>query len=134
MGKDRGRILEYNSHCSNIERCNSATSMAAKVNSATPVCQDLPKIAGNYILVETFILHLMNVQCLIMFKEAWQHFIEKILFHWGASQKCIILRCIIARAQRVGVFNFGTDRVRVLEKIFRDGSGMDWVRVFSSYT
>ena len=37
-----------------------------------------------------------------------------------------------SRAQRVGVFNFGTDRVRVLEKIFRDGSGMDWVRVFSS--
>ena len=36
--------------------------------------------------------------------------------------------------QRVGVFNFGTDRVRVLEKIFWDGSGMDWVRVFSSYT
>ena len=37
------------------------------------------------------------------------------------------------RAQRVGVFNFGTDRVRVLEKIFRDGSGMDRVRVFASY-
>ena len=36
------------------------------------------------------------------------------------------------RAQRVGVFNFGTDRVRVLEKIFRDGSGTDRVRVFSA--
>ena len=40
---------------------------------------------------------------------------------------------VISGAQRVGVFNFGTDRVRVLEKIFRDGSGMDWVRVFASY-
>ena len=39
----------------------------------------------------------------------------------------------VGRAQRVGVFNFGMDRVRVLEKIFRDGSGMDWVRVFASY-
>ena len=37
------------------------------------------------------------------------------------------------RAQRVGVFNFGTDRVRVLEKMFLDGSGMDRVRVFASY-
>ena len=37
------------------------------------------------------------------------------------------------RDQRVAVFNFGTDRVRVLEKIFRDGSGMDRVQVFASY-
>ena len=39
---------------------------------------------------------------------------------------------LTARAQRVAVFNFGTNRVRVLEKIFRAGLGMDWVRVFSS--
>ena len=39
---------------------------------------------------------------------------------------------LCGRAQRVGVFNFGTDRVRVLEKIFRDGSGTDRVRVFSA--
>ena len=39
----------------------------------------------------------------------------------------------LGRAQRVGVFKFETDRVRVLAKIFRDGSGMDRVRVFASY-
>ena len=44
-----------------------------------------------------------------------------------------IATLLTARTQRVGVFNFGTDRVRVLEKIFRDGSGMDRVRVFASY-
>ena len=38
-----------------------------------------------------------------------------------------------SRAQRVGVFNFGSGMDRVLEKIFRDGSGMDRVRVFASY-
>ena len=34
------------------------------------------------------------------------------------------------RVQRVGVFNFGTDRVRVLEK----SSGTDWVRVLSMFS
>ena len=37
------------------------------------------------------------------------------------------------RDQRVGVFNFGTDRVRVLEKTSGSGSGMDWVRVFAPH-
>ena len=36
-----------------------------------------------------------------------------------------------ARAQRVGVFNFGTDRVRVLEKTSGSGSGTDRVRVLA---
>ena len=31
------------------------------------------------------------------------------------------------RVQRVGVFNFGTDRVRVLEKTLGSGSGTDRV-------
>ena len=35
------------------------------------------------------------------------------------------------RVQRVGVFNFGTDRVRVLEKTSGSGSGMDRVRVLA---
>ena len=35
------------------------------------------------------------------------------------------------RAQRVGVFNFGTDRVRVLEKTSGSGSGTDRVRVLA---
>ena len=33
------------------------------------------------------------------------------------------------RDQRVAVFNFGTDRVQVLEKT--SGSGTDWVRVLA---
>ena len=37
----------------------------------------------------------------------------------------------VARVQRVGVFNFGTDRVRVLEKTSGSGSGMDRVRVLA---
>ena len=35
------------------------------------------------------------------------------------------------RDQRVGVFNFGTDRVRVLEKTSGSGSGTDRVRVLA---
>ena len=35
------------------------------------------------------------------------------------------------RDQRVGVFNFGMDRVRVLEKTSGSGSGTDWVRVLA---
>ena len=48
--------------------------------------------------------------------------------HFAAVHVCETLAAV-----RVGFFYFGTDRVRVSEKIFRDGSGMDWVRVFSSY-
>ena len=36
-----------------------------------------------------------------------------------------------ARDHRVGVFNFGTDRVRVLEKTSGSGSGTDRVRVLA---
>ena len=35
------------------------------------------------------------------------------------------------RDQRVAVFNFGTDRVRVLEKTSGSGSGIDRVRVLA---
>ena len=35
------------------------------------------------------------------------------------------------RVQRVGVFNFGTDRVRVLEKTSGSGTGTDRVRVLA---
>ena len=35
------------------------------------------------------------------------------------------------RVRRVGVFNFGTDRVRVLEKTPGSGSGTDRVRVLA---
>ena len=35
------------------------------------------------------------------------------------------------RDQRVAVFNFGTDRVRVLEKTSGSGSGTDRVRVLA---
>ena len=38
-----------------------------------------------------------------------------------------------SRDQRVGVFNFGTDRVRVLEKTSGSGSGMDRVRVLAPH-
>ena len=38
---------------------------------------------------------------------------------------------MLARDHRVGVFNFGTDRVRVLEKISGSGSGTDRVRVIA---
>ena len=38
---------------------------------------------------------------------------------------------IRSRVQRVGVFNFGTDRVRVLEKTSGSGSGTDRVRVLA---
>ena len=37
------------------------------------------------------------------------------------------------RVQRVGVFNFRTDRVRVLEKTLGSGSGMDRVRVLAPH-
>ena len=38
---------------------------------------------------------------------------------------------LTGRVQRVGVFNFGTDRVRVLEKTL--GSAMDRVRVLAPH-
>ena len=41
--------------------------------------------------------------------------------------------CETSRVQRVGVFNFGTDRVRVLETTSGSGSGMDRVRVLPTY-
>ena len=66
-----------------------------------------------------FVCLLSVIDCCIAFATNIITFLE-LLFPGG-------------RAQRVGVFNFGTDRVRVLEKIFRDGSGMDRVRVFASY-
>ena len=34
---------------------------------------------------------------------------------------------VMIRGWRVGFFNFGSGTDRVLEKIFRVGSGMDWV-------
>ena len=37
----------------------------------------------------------------------------------------------MTRVRRVGVFNFGTDRVRVLEKTSGSGSGTDRVRVLA---
>ena len=37
------------------------------------------------------------------------------------------------RDQRVAVFNFGTDRVRVLEKTSGSGSGTDRVRVLAPH-
>ena len=49
-----------------------------------------------------------------------------------SSQKCCIRQCdTVSRVQRVGVFNFGTDRVRVLEKTSGSGSGTDRVRVLA---
>ena len=39
----------------------------------------------------------------------------------------------LSRDQRVGVFNFGTDRVRVLEKTSGSGSGTDRVRVLAPH-
>ena len=39
----------------------------------------------------------------------------------------------LSRVQRVGVFNFGTDRVRVLEKTSGSGSGTDRVRVLAPH-
>ena len=41
--------------------------------------------------------------------------------------------CVACRVQRVGVFNFGSDRVRVLEKIIGSGRVWVWVRVLVSY-
>lgn len=38
---------------------------------------------------------------------------------------------VTTRDQRVAVFNFGTDRVRVLEKTSGSGSGTDRVRVLA---
>ena len=38
-----------------------------------------------------------------------------------------------SRDQRVAVFNFGTDRVRVLEKTSGSGSGTDRVRVLAPH-
>ena len=39
----------------------------------------------------------------------------------------------LTRDHRVGIFNFGTDRVRVLQKTSGSGSGTDRVRVFAPY-
>ena len=52
---------------------------------------------------------------------------EKML----ASQWLSQLGSHLSRVQRVGVFNFGTDRVRVLEKTSGSGSGTDRVRVLA---
>ena len=41
-------------------------------------------------------------------------------------------KALACRVWRVGIFNFGTGMDQVLEKIFRDGSGTDWVRVLVS--
>ena len=40
---------------------------------------------------------------------------------------------VVGRVQRVGGFNFGTDRVRVLEKTSGSGLGMDRVRVLAPH-
>ena len=51
------------------------------------------------------------------------------------SMKCTFICQLIAylptRDQRGAVFNFGTDRVRVLEKTSGSGSGTDRVRVLA---
>ena len=47
------------------------------------------------------------------------------------SGKRLTLACVGHRDQRVAVFNFGTDRVRVLEKTSGSGSGTDRVRVLA---
>ena len=45
--------------------------------------------------------------------------------------KAAIAGRVWVRDQRVAVFNFGTDRVRVLEKTSGSGSGTDRVRVLA---
>ena len=40
---------------------------------------------------------------------------------------------VATRVQRVGEFNFGTDRVRVLEKTSGSGSGSVWVLALHFY-
>ena len=49
----------------------------------------------------------------------------------GASINRIALLAGTGRAQRESVFNFGTDRVRVLEKTSGSGLGTDRVRVLA---
>ena len=49
------------------------------------------------------------------------------------SVPCTDRLALGSRVQRVGVFNFGTDRVRVLEKTSGSGSGTDRVRVLPTY-
>ena len=45
----------------------------------------------------------------------------------------VIVAGVVGRDQRVVVFNFGTDRVWVLEKTSGSGSGMDRVRVLAPH-
>ena len=58
-----------------------------------------------------------------------------VAFIWPFStvsfQMCPQSTCIRGRDQRVEVFNFWTDRVRVLEKTSGSGSGTDRVRVLA---
>ena len=49
----------------------------------------------------------------------------------GDNVLLIEKREALNRDHRVGVFNFGTDRVRVLEKTSGSGSGTDRVRVLA---
>ena len=51
--------------------------------------------------------------------------------HRDQRQVPAIKVIIQSRDQRVAVFNFGTDRVRVLEKTSGSGSGTDRVRVLA---
>ena len=53
----------------------------------------------------------------------------KALQNEGVNVKMI--QRMESRDHRVGVFNFGTDRVRVLEKTSGSGSGTDRVRVLA---
>ena len=50
----------------------------------------------------------------------------------GQAGQRAILAWAGSRAQRVGVFNFGTD-IGYWKKKLRDGSGMDRVRVFALF-
>ena len=56
-------------------------------------------------------------------------FIQKTCLSNKNYNKTIFQMLLTGRVQRVGVFNFGADRVRVLEKTL--GSGMDRVRVLA---
>ena len=47
------------------------------------------------------------------------------------ANNTIVILPVTGRAQRVGVFNFGTDRVRVLDKTSGSGSGTVRVRVLA---
>ena len=58
-------------------------------------------------------------------------FIQKTCLSNKNYKKTIFQMLLTGRVQRVGVFNFGTDRVRVLEKTLGSGSGTDRVRVLA---